>query len=102
MKVRWSKKATHKLLNTADYIANEFGYSLASAFLNEAIERAKMLESFPELGPLEEALEHKPERFHYLTVGKKNKIIYRIKSNHIDVVDFWDVRLNPQTLIAGV
>lgn len=98
MKVVWSKRATRKMLATADYIAQEFGVSYATSFVQEALSITQLLEEHPELGQVELSLLHKKEEFRHLVVGKKNKVIYCIHNNEVWVADFWDVRRNPKEL----
>ena len=52
----------------------------------------------PYLGKIEPLLEERAIEYHCMIVKKLNKIIYRIDGNLVTVVDFWNLRMNPEKL----
>ena len=98
MKVIWSKSALKKVSKTADYIETEYGKKSKNKFLKKVFHITELLENNPKLGQTELLLEDAPLKFRSYIIDKYNRIIYYTNNYSIEIVDFWDMRRNPDTL----
>ena len=92
------------LRKIARYIKEEFGKKSRDKFMKEYYHTKDLLAINPYIGPIEPSLAHLPIEFHSIVVAKKNKIIYYVVADDdiVKIVDFWDCRRNPKTLVAQV
>ncbi len=89
-------------IRIANYIYENWGQKSAEKFGKQYVKCRKILSGNPTIGALEHLLIHRPEKYRYIMINNKNKIIYRIQDNNIYIVDIWDTRMNPETLIGRV
>ena len=100
--VVWHDSARRHLLKIFEYnidnISEKFAYSILRAMLGavHALERA------PRKGAPESLLQNRKFEYRHLIVRKHYKVIYFIDNNECHIVAIWDVRQNPQTLIATI
>ena len=102
MKVIWQPLAKKALHDRARYIRKMHGKQVRDEFMHEAHETARMLGRNPDAGKVEPLLENRPEGFRSFVMNRINKIVYRITDDRIEIVDFWDVRREPDTLADSV
>ena len=102
MKVTITGFAKQQIRETARYIQMEFGRKSRDNFIHKVQEVRQYLENNPRLGPVEPLLSDCPRIYRSVVITKLNKMIYHIADNHIEVVDFWDVRREPNALAAQV
>ncbi len=104
MKVDISSYTQQQVRKVARYIKTEFGEKSRNKFLDEYDHTIDRLAINPYIGPIEPSLAHLPVEYHSLVVAKKNKIIYYVVDDDdiVKIVDFWDCRRNPKTLVAQV
>lgn len=98
--VFWSQFAEDKLKDIFDYYKVKAGLKTARKIIKEIIDLTYNLEKQPEIGPIEELLILRPEKFRYL-VNTNYKIIYYInhESQRIVIANVFDVRQNPVKII---
>ena len=95
MKVQTSDVALQRIHETASYIQREFGKQYRVVFMQEVREVKRLLRRNPHLGPVEPLLADRATTYRSVVVTKVKKIVYRITDDHIEIVDFWDVRREP-------
>ena len=100
MKVIWSDLAAIELQYTADYLLAEYGAYQQDLFLSEIDHLAQLLAANPFMGKAEPLLDGLPHLFRSIVVTHVNKLIYTISNDTIEIVDFWNTRRNPQTLVG--
>lgn len=98
MKVKWEREARGKVLETAQRIQDEYGRIVAANFLEEVVHVVDLLEQMPYLGVVEPLLYRSKWKFRSIVTDKRNKLIYLVREE-IVIVDFWDTRMNPTTLV---
>jgi plasmid stabilization system protein ParE len=99
MKLKWDKEARQLVDTTAQYIEEQDGAIAGADFLEEVMHVVRLLPLVPYLGPLERLLYRSKVKFRSIVVSKYNKIIYYVRQDEIVIVDFWDTRMNPKTLV---
>ena len=102
MKVIWHPEATLSAAQTAEYILLRDGEVACESFIASIDEVVKTIERYP-LSYQEERLFRKnPLHFRSAPIQQLNKIIYLVDDDTIYIVDFWDTRMKPWTLITRV
>ena len=102
MKVIVTPFAQQQIYKTASYIQREFGKISRRIFMQKVRETKRLLADNPHIGPIEPNLAGLSTTYRSIVVARLNKIIYSIESERIDIVDFWDVRREPEALAAQV
>ena len=102
MKVIWIPFAQDEVRKTARYINKEFGKDSRDQFINEVRNVSRLLGENPNLGKPETLLANYSRMYRSYVINHLNKIVYCVEDNKIAVVDLWDVRRDPMTLIKRV
>jgi len=102
MTVIWHPEATLSAAQTAEYIRLRDGETASESFIEAIDEAIETLKAFPESSPEERLFRKNPLHFRSVPIQKLSKIIYRIEGDTIYVVDFWDTRMKPWTLVTRV
>jgi plasmid stabilization system protein ParE len=102
MKIVWDEKALALVLQTAADIEEEKGMASGIKFMKEVIRATDMLQKFPNYGQKELLLRKSKIPFRRVVIGKLNKLIYFVEADTIQIVDFWDTRMQPATLVNRV
>lgn len=87
---------------TAKYIKKEFGSKSEVKFLQEVKHTIKLLGVNPYIGSIELTVPNKTIIYRSIVVAKRNKIVYTIMDNIVDIFTFWDCRRNPKTLASQI
>lgn len=87
---------------TAKYIKKEFGSKSEVKFLQEVKHTIKLLGVNPYIGSVELTVPNKTIIYRSIVVAKRNKIVYTIRDNIVDIFTFWDCRRNPKTLASQI
>ena len=95
MKVTTLTPARQAIRQTARYINREFGRQSKDEFLQEVRKTRALLAANPYLGPVEPLMADRATTYRSVVVTKVKKIVYRITDDRIEIVDFWDVRREP-------
>jgi len=99
MTIKWDKGTRQSVDATAQYIAEHDGAMASADFLEEVLHVVRLLPLVPYLGALERLLYRSKVKFRSIVVGKYNKLIYYVRQDEIVIVDFWDTRMSPKTLV---
>ena len=91
MTIFLTKRAEKNYHDIKDYIIKAWGENVAEAFEQKTIDFLDILQDFPEIGTV--GVEEKQIRGFQLT--KQTRVFYRIKSDRIIILTFFDVRQNP-------
>ena len=102
MKVVVTPFAQQQIWETAAFIQHEFGKSHRLDFMQKVRKIKRLISANPHLGPIEPNLAGLSTDYRSVVVAQLNKIVYRIEDDRIDIVDFWDVRRDPESLAAQV
>lgn len=94
--VVWTEKAWDDLDQVFDFILPKSAMA-AERLLYQVINRAKILEQHPQVGPIEPLLVTEAYIYRYLVVGHL-KLIYRLTENAILIIRVFDTRQNPDKL----
>ena len=97
-----SEQAKQEIRQAAKYIDKEFGKKRRDEFMQEIREARHLIESNPNIGPVEPLLAELPGMYRGYVMNRINKIVYRVSSDIIYIADFWDVRRAPESLAAQV
>ena len=92
MKISLTIRAEKKYAAIINHIKDEWGDAVAEAFRQKTIDFMDLLKNFPELGLLE--VPGKKIRGFQLT--KQTRVFYRVKSERLIILTFFDVRQNPK------
>ena len=102
MKVTITGFAKQQIRETARYINKEFGRRYRDNFMRKVLEVRQYLALNPNMGPVEPLLSDCSKVYRSVVIAKLNKMVYYIADDQIVVVDFWDVRREPEALAAQV
>ena len=98
MKVVWMPLANKQLRKIARYIRKEFGGNVKDKFLQDVQDVNDLIGDNPNVGKIEPLLDEYPEKFRSFVVNRRDKIIYYVVDQHVEVVAFWDCRQEPEKL----
>ena len=99
MRINISERADLQVKRTALYIQSEFGSKSRGQFTANYRHVLSLLRKNPKLGPVEPLLEDMPGEHRSLVFGRLNKLVYRIDGDVINIVDLWDTRRDPSSLL---
>lgn len=102
MKVYIPSFVRGRIRETAKYIKKEFGSKSEAKFLQEVKHTIKLLGVNPYIGSVELSVPNKTTIYRSIVVANRNKLVYAIKDNIVDVFTFWDCRRNPKTLATQI
>ena len=98
MRVEWTLQAKTAVRYTIKYVEDKFGPRAKLSLAREIVVSEHILASNPRLGKIEPLLQDRAVTYRSLIVKKLNKIVYRIENDSIIIVDFWNLRRNPENL----
>jgi plasmid stabilization system protein ParE len=94
MKLRYTANAQRRLRQVQDFNGGKKGKKV----VNRILDRADELETYPELGPVEDRLKPLNQGHRSLLVGTLYKIVYLIVKPFIIITDIFDVRQDPDKM----
>ncbi|MBC7400895.1 MAG: type II toxin-antitoxin system RelE/ParE family toxin [Mucilaginibacter sp.] len=89
--ITFSKKAERDFEDILNYIDSDFGTKAAFHFKDIVIDFTVLIQSFPEIGSLEQA----DKNIRAFVVHKRLKIFYQIDTNEIVILRLFDTRQRP-------
>ena len=104
-KVVWEEEAERVFEQYVENAYFEFGKSTASRWLEERLAKEWRLAHFPDSYPPEELLNAKKKfyrRCHLMNRRFKMLYYYEEAEDTVYIVDVWDTRMNPRTLIRRI
>ena len=100
MRVVWSVNAAEGAAHNAAYIRREFGNVAKQRFLAEVRAAVALLRKNPGIGAPEPLLEDAPVLYRGYIVNGLNKLVYYVHDNVLEIVAFWDTRLEPEAQVG--
>jgi plasmid stabilization system protein ParE len=98
MKLFFTRNSIRKLTQIEDYQRSSGNAKKGRETVRDIRNKAKMLETNSELGPLEENFNELSQGHRSLLVGTLYKIVYLIKQPVIFITDIFDVRQDPNKM----
>lgn len=98
MKLFFTRRSIRQLTQIEDYHRENKRTSKGKQVVRQIRDRAKELETNPELGPVERNLEELKQGHRSLLVGTIYKIVYLLAKPLIIITDIFDVRQDPDEM----
>lgn len=92
MEVYFSRRAKNSLENLLDYLEKEWSLKIKHAFVSKLDSAIGTISDFPESCPVSK----KRNGIYKCVVSKQTSFYYRIKKENIEVIVFFDNRMNPK------
>lgn len=92
LELYWSKRADKKFDKITDYLHEEWGEKVTSAFVKKVYEVLDLLLEFPEIGKIE----NKERNIRGFVIVKQVTLFYKIKDNRIILLNFFENQTNPK------
>jgi plasmid stabilization system protein ParE len=89
--VVYKKRFQQKFLRLLNYLNTEWGIKVTDNFIATFQERITTLISNPNMGKQSSILEVRS-----ILITKHNRLYYRVKNDTIEIVNFYDTRINPK------
>ena len=102
MIVKWSDYAENEFLNTLDYVEEHFGEKTRDNLFNSVNHTNDILIDQPYAGRKELLLENDLIQYRSILVSDINRIVYYVEEESVNVVDFWDMRRDPDFLAKRI
>ena len=87
----YKKRFVQKLFILLDHLNSNWSKGVADKFINELQKRLSTLLKQPYIGAPSTVV----KSIRSILITKHNRIYYRIKGNQIEVVNMYDLRINP-------
>ena len=97
MRVVWHQQAKEGRDQVANYIGREFGKKRKMRFLQEVRQMTQMLKNSPNIGQIDPLFANRPVTYRSVIINSRNKMVYYVNGNTIQIADFWDTRQEPIT-----
>ena len=98
MKVVWTEFALEEVLNTAQYILDNFGVKTHENFLQQIAHFETLIALMPQMGKKEPFLEDETIEYRSFVLTSVNKVVYYIEGDDVVIADFWNMRRSPKTV----
>jgi len=92
LKIVWSKRASLKFDQIITYLIEEWSEKSAKQFIVKVFDFLEILSEFPEIG----SIENKEKNIRGFTITKQVNLYYRINSDKIILIMFFDNRQSPK------
>ena len=99
MKVVVSERAKYNREQIARYILRDFGVKALLDFRKAYKETKQFIARHPEGCQEEVHLSNEQYKYHFTNINGLTKLLYRIDGEMIYIVDMWDVRQEPPTIV---
>lgn len=94
-KVIWVQQALEGQQEIIDYILEKFGAQAAFDFQDKVERAEEIISQSPRLMPVESIATDSNYVYRSIIIGRLSKMLYTERENDIVIVDFWDVRQDP-------
>lgn len=91
LEIQWSKQADKKFNKILEYLLVEWNERVTISFVKKVFDLIETLSEFPEIG----TIENKEKGIRGFTVVKQVNLFYKINSDKIIILDFFDNRQAP-------
>ena len=92
LSIYWTRTSDKKFDKIIDFLEQEWGKTVAKAFVKKVYDFLDILVEFSEIG----SIENSERNIRGFVVVKQLVIFYKIKENNIILLDFFDNRQNPK------
>lgn len=92
MEIYFSKRARNSLQKLLDHLETEWSSKVKHAFISKLDIAIETIADFPESCPVS----RKRKGIYKCVVSKQTSFYYRIKKENIEVIVFYDNRMNPK------
>ncbi len=92
LEILWSKRAERNFDNILEFLLDQWGEKVVSAFVKKVYDFLEILAGFPEIG----TIENKEKGIRGFTIVKQIHLFYRIKGDNIILLSFFDSRRHPE------
>lgn len=99
MKVKISERAKYNRNKIADYILCKFGKKALLDFREEYKRTKKLLAEDPGIGSEELNLSDDEHKYQYTVINGLSIMLYRVENETVYIVDMWDTRQQPPTIV---
>ncbi len=101
MRIDWTLDAENDLIGISDYIQNKINSVRANKLIDKIINKAELLEKFPQMGSIENNLAVERFKVRYL-IEDKYKILYRINASQgiVEILAVFDTRQDPSKMLS--
>ena len=89
--VRWTPKAAQWLNNQVDYWEDNDMEATAKRFSKDLVKKVALIAEQSEVGRPTSAF----KKIRFVTIDKRYRLFYRIKSSDINILTFFDTKQNP-------
>ena len=103
--IEWNDSAWQLFNDMLEYAREEFGEKTGRRWESELLSIYERLKLFPDSYPPEETLRDKPILFRRCNMmHRRFKLIYYFDEaiNTVHIIDIWDTRMNPCTLVKRI
>ncbi len=97
-KIKWTNRAKQEYYSAISFGHLIWGIKAIGKLRSAVNEYSGLLRRFPMLGSIEPLLKERSLLYRSIVVHKHYKMIYMVKDDIVYVVDFWDVRKEPNSL----
>ena len=91
LEIVWSKRADKKFDKILEYLSEEWGNNVTTAFVKKVYDFLEILSEFPEIG----TLENRDKAIRGFVIIKQVSVFYTIRNNRIIILNFFDNRQSP-------
>ncbi len=102
MVVKWEDGAKESLRNVYDYYLAVAGQRVATERISKILREVDRLNTGPYVASVEQSLEDEEDEVRSLVIMGRYKAIYYIEKETIVIVDLWDCRQSPLTLVKRI
>jgi plasmid stabilization system protein ParE len=88
LEIVWTKTADKKFDKILDYLSEEWGEKITTAFVKKVYDFLDILSEFPEIG----SIEHKYKEIRGFVIIKQVSIFYSVQKNKIVILSFFENR----------
>jgi len=99
MKVKVSERAKYNRNKIADYIFRKFGEKALLDFRKEYQRTKKLLAEDSGIGSEELNLSDNEHKYLFTVINGLSILLYRVEGDTVYVVDMWDTRQQPPTIV---
>ena len=96
MKIIWQSNAKKGKAQVASYIYRRFGIVRMKAFKHEVDQTVTTIALHPNIGPIDPLFDDRPATYRSVIINGLSKMVYRIDSETLYIVAFWDTRREPK------
>ncbi|MBC8600500.1 type II toxin-antitoxin system RelE/ParE family toxin [Parabacteroides acidifaciens] len=100
MQIIWTEQARQQVKSAMDYCKATFGTRILIRFSGQLKADIVRLGKNPFMGLVEPLLEGRNKVYRSLVIHKLYKLVYYVDEETIYIADLWDVRRDPDRLIA--